>query len=184
MEIKGLKPKKNSKFEQGYYKPIYVEKYIGNPNSIIYRSSFEKKMFMMLDMDKDVIKWNSECIKIKYFYPVDKKFHYYYPDVLFVKNINGKEVTIIAEIKAKTFFTCPKKPPQNATKKQKIRYLKQKSIYIKNVFKKKYLDEYCQKMGYYSKVYTDDFFKKIDEESLMKQYSSLMNLKNSQGISL
>ena len=41
-DIKNLKPK-YCKFKQGYYTPLYPEKYKTNKNQIIWRSSWELK---------------------------------------------------------------------------------------------------------------------------------------------
>ena len=93
--IKNLKPKRDSKFLEGYFRPKFPEKYVGNTSQIIFRSSYEKMMFIILDLDPKVIKWNSEGIRVKYYYPVDKKWHSYYPDVYFEKKDGDKIIKAI-----------------------------------------------------------------------------------------
>ena len=65
MSIKNVKPTKNSGFNQGYFNPVYPEKYAGKP-PIIYRSSWELKFMKMCDNREDIVKWSSEPVEIKY----------------------------------------------------------------------------------------------------------------------
>lgn len=73
-------PNKADKYNQGFYKLNYPEKYIGNPNEpIIYRSGWEYKFMVYCDMNEKIKRWGSETFKINY---VDYKGHsrYYMPD--------------------------------------------------------------------------------------------------------
>ena len=47
-------------YHKGFFKPLYPEKYMGNPKSIIYRSHWEFVFLRKLDSDPDVIKYASE----------------------------------------------------------------------------------------------------------------------------
>ena len=78
MSIKNVRPTKNSGFNQGYYNPVYPEKYAGNP-PIIYRSSWELKFMKMCDNREDIVLWSSEPVEIKYWRSRDKKEHSYFP---------------------------------------------------------------------------------------------------------
>ena len=62
-EIKQLK---NTNYTTGQYIPNNPEKYTGDINNIIYRSSYELKAFEMIEEDKNIISWESETIKIPY----------------------------------------------------------------------------------------------------------------------
>ena len=66
--IKDLKPKKGGQYKQGYYEPIYPQKYKTNSKQIIYRSSWEFKLCKWFDLTPEVIEWASEPVSIKYFY--------------------------------------------------------------------------------------------------------------------
>lgn len=173
MSIKALKPKRDSHFLQGYFKPKNRDKYIGNPDTIIFRSSYEKILFIILDMDDNVARWNSEGIKIKYFYPVDKKFHTYYPDVYVEKkNAEGKIVKILGEVKAIKFITAPKKPTHTATLKQKKAYLKEMAGFVKNMCKKGAAEKWCKERNFIYHFYTDAFFRKFSLTQLEQLHSS------------
>lgn len=56
------------------------EKYLGNPNLIYYRSSWEYAFLQFLEESPVVTAFNSEEVCVSYFYPVDKKWHRYYID--------------------------------------------------------------------------------------------------------
>ena len=72
------------------YKPKNVEKYIGNPNNIICRSLWERRVCRYLDENVNVQKWGSEEIIIPYYSPVDRKNHKYFPDfIVKMKNEDG-----------------------------------------------------------------------------------------------
>ena len=72
--------KSNSNFKQGYYQPEKPEKYVGNRNSIFFRSSWELKLMIYFDKNEKVNRWSSEPFSIDYFYPIDKKIHRYFID--------------------------------------------------------------------------------------------------------
>ena len=57
------------------YKPSNPEKYVGDPNNIICRSSWERKFCHWADLNPDIVKWVSEEVAIPYLSPVDNKVH-------------------------------------------------------------------------------------------------------------
>ena len=96
------------------YKPENPIKYIGNPNNIICRSLWERRMCKYLDRNKNVIKWASEELSIPYRSPIDKKLHKYYPDFIAEIKENGNSVqTYLIEVK-------PDKQTKPPIKKKKI----------------------------------------------------------------
>lgn len=97
--------------------PKNPEKYAGDVNNIISRSSWETRLFNFLDENPSVIYYNSEDTKIKYFSPVDNKFHNYHPDVLARMRLkDGSEKTFMIEVKPHS--QCF--PPTTKNKKQFI----------------------------------------------------------------
>ena len=73
------------------YKPSNPEKYKGNYNNIICRSSWERKFCRWCDLNENVISWGSEEFFIPYVSPIDNKVHRYYPDfIIQVKESNEK----------------------------------------------------------------------------------------------
>jgi hypothetical protein len=76
------------------------QKYLGNPGNIIFRSSWELKLFQWLDRTPAVMQWASEEFSIPYLSPVDNAVHQYYPDALVIyKDKFGNLKKEIVEIK-------------------------------------------------------------------------------------
>ena len=70
-----------AKFKQGSYTVINKSKYIGNVSSVYYRSSWEQRVFLYMDISPNILKWSSEEISIPYIKPTDNKPHRYFPDL-------------------------------------------------------------------------------------------------------
>lgn len=113
---------------KGRYTPKFPEKYVGDVNKIIYRSSWERKFMEWCDFNGAVKAWNSEDIKIPYISPVDGKTHRYHVD-FWIKMINkkGEEEQVLIEIKphAQRF------PPKKGNKRQG-RYIAECKTYAVN----------------------------------------------------
>ena len=89
-----------AKYHQGKYKVRNPEKYLGNPNEVIYRSSWEAKFMHWLDENKQVIKWSSETTIVPYFSPIDNKYHRYFVDFkMQILDNSGKIKNYLVEIK-------------------------------------------------------------------------------------
>ena len=100
------------------YTPTNPTKYIGDINSIICRSLWERKFCKYLDENLNVIRWSFESIKIPYISPVDKKIHMYLPDfIVEAKTKDGLVETLLIEIKPKK---QTKVPEINKKKKKTI----------------------------------------------------------------
>lgn len=67
---------------KGRYIPKNPQKYMGNPNNIIFRSSWELLALKFFDTSTSVIRYASEEFGLQYLSPVDGKVHTYYPDFL------------------------------------------------------------------------------------------------------
>tara|TARA_B110000259_G_scaffold89701_1_gene104243 strand:- start:29 stop:274 length:246 start_codon:yes stop_codon:yes gene_type:complete len=67
---------------KGLYRPINPNKYVGDVNKIVYRSLLEKKFMLQIDNNPDVTYWASEELAIRYYNPVTKKYHRYFPDFI------------------------------------------------------------------------------------------------------
>ena len=76
------------------------KKYVGDVNRIVYRSLLERKFMLYCDRNPDITYWASEELAIRYYNPVDKKYHRYYPDFI-VRTIKGDKILI--EIKHHLF---------------------------------------------------------------------------------
>ena len=103
--IKNLKPRKRSRYKQGYYPIHESKKYVGK-GKVIYRSDQERQFCDYCERSTLVKAWDSECVEIKYFDHKTEKYHRYYPDFL-VKMKDG--LTILVEVKPSSHI----KKPQN-----------------------------------------------------------------------
>ena len=73
------------------YRPSNPQKYKGNPNNIVCRSSWERKFCSWCDKNDSIIEWASEEFFIPYVSPVDNRVHRYFPDFFIeVKKTNGR----------------------------------------------------------------------------------------------
>ena len=122
------------------YKPSNPQKYKGNPDNIICRSSWERKFCRWCDLNESIVSWASEEFSIPYVSPVDNRIHRYYPDYLIkVKEKDGMIRTYVVEVK-------PKKqtiPPQKKSRVTKS-YLYECRTYAVNQAKWKAADEFCK----------------------------------------
>ena len=87
-------------YKQGKYVLRNPEKYIGDKNGIVYRSSWELRVLKWLDENPKVKKFSSEEIIIPYYSPVDKKMHRYFPDFYVeVESRSGDIKKYLVEVK-------------------------------------------------------------------------------------
>ena len=89
-------------YKQGFFKPKFPKKYIGDPTNIVYRSGWEKRVMQSLDENLNVVRWASEEIIIRYISPIDNRQHRYFPDFI-VKAVtrDGNIKTMMLEVKPK-----------------------------------------------------------------------------------
>lgn len=80
-----------SGIKKGRYRPRHPEKYVGDINKIIYRSSWEESCMTFLDNNTRVIQWGSEIIAIPYRKPTTGRIHKYYPD-FWVKYLDENDI--------------------------------------------------------------------------------------------
>ena len=136
----------------GRFKPKNPQKYVGDTNNIIYRSSWECRVMDWLDRNDDILSWGSEEIAISYISPIDGRPHRYYPDfVVKFKDKDDKHKIMILEVKPKYQTQQPKKP-QRVTKK----YIQDVMDWGKNQAKWKVASEYCMDRGWEFKLITED----------------------------
>ena len=124
-----------AKSYKGLYKPTHPKKYVGDPKKIVYRSLLERRFMRYCDLNQDILYWASEELPIRYFNPIDKKFHRYFPDFV-VKTSKQKKYMI--EVKPSRQIGKPK-PPKKKTKS----YMRESFEYIKNQAKCQAAKSYC-----------------------------------------
>ena len=134
---------------KGHYKIKHPEKYEGDPNTVVYRSLWERYTFKWCDHNPDIKSWSSEEVVIPYLYEVDKKYHRYFVDLKITFN-DGK--TILVEIKPHA-QTAPPKKPSRRTK----RYINEGYTYIKNRNKWDAAAEFCENRGWHFEIWTEKY---------------------------
>lgn len=136
---------------KGKYRPSNKSKYKGDPNSIIYRSLWERKFMVYCDTNSDIIEWGSEEIIIPYVSPIDGKRHRYFPD-FYIKTVNGDKYLI--EIKPKR-YTKPPKKSSRATK----RFIYESHEWGRNQAKWEAAKHICDRNGWTFLILTEDHLK-------------------------
>jgi hypothetical protein len=134
------------------YKPSYPNKYKGNPDNIICRSSWERRFCHWCDLNESILEWGSEEFWIPYVSPVDNRVHRYFPDfIIKVKESNGQIKTYVIEVK-------PKKQTKAPVKKTKVTksYLHECTTYAVNQAKWKAAKEFCDDRMIEFKIITED----------------------------
>lgn len=133
-----------ARYHQGKFKPKYPEKYVGDVENIVYRSSWEVKAMMWLDQNSSILKWGSEELMIGYISPLDNRPHRYFPDFVMQYKTNSGEVAhAVIEVKPNAQCKMPKVP-----KKQTKRYLNEVTTYAVNQAKWAAATEWCNKKGW------------------------------------
>ena len=124
-----------AKFHKGKYVLKNPDKYLGNKDNIVYRSSWEKMVMINLDTNPNVWKWTSEETVIPYISPIDNRPHKYYMDfTVFYKDKDGKVFTTMIEVKP---FAQTQEPVLTKGKR-KSTYAKELKTYMINQAKWKH----------------------------------------------
>jgi len=149
VNIKKVKP--NGKTKSGKYLPINMEKYIGDGNDIIYRSSWEKRFCSYCDLNPNIVKWSSEPVIIPYFSPIDQKMHEYNVDFYIkVKKEDNTFQDWFVEIKPENQYGKENKPviSGNITEKKVKQYNEKLKVWITNMAKFEAATRYAEARGY------------------------------------
>ena len=102
---------------KGLYRPVNVEKYLGDPSKVRFLSSWELRFMDFCDKNPNVLKWGSEEFKIPYMNPIKKKVCNYFPDfIVKYKNAAGEIQTVVIEIKPSS------QDPNRVSKKKPTTY--------------------------------------------------------------
>ena len=130
---------------KGRFKPQNPKKYKGDPNNVIYRSSWELRVMKYLDNQPKVEWWASEEMFVRYRSPIDERVHRYYPDFV----VKTKEKTFMLEVKP---FHQTQKPKQ---KRKTKKFLQEAATYAVNQQKWRAADIFCQEHGWLFKIVTE-----------------------------
>lgn len=134
---------------KGWFKPRNPQKYNGDPNNIVYRSSWELRVMKYFDENPNVIWWASEELPIPYKSPIDQKVHRYFPDFIAKVKQAGKEATLVIEVK-------PLKQTQKPVQKRRTKkFLQEAMTYAINQEKWRAADLFCKEHGWQFKIITE-----------------------------
>lgn len=158
MDIKNLKPNKNSITKQGYFNISESTKYNGKNKKVIYRSSWEYRFCVWCEQNTNIEKWCSESVQIKYLCPVNNTIRNYYPD-FWVKFTNGE--TWIVEVKPQKDYKLVPVLPKRKTKKALLNYHNLKNTIRVNIAKFKSAITFANNNGWKFFIADENwFFKK------------------------
>ena len=127
--------------------PIQRNMLVIDVKQIVYRSLLERRFMRYCDLNEDILYWASEELPVRYYNPIDKKYHRYFPDFV-VKTVNNDKYMI--EIKPSRQIVKPK-PPKKKTKS----YMRESFEYIKNQPKWQTKKSYCDDNGMQFKIITE-----------------------------
>lgn len=129
----------------GRFRPKNPQKYRGDVNGIIYRSSLELRVMRRLDSNENVLWWGSEEVIVHYYDPVKKRIRRYFPDfVVCRKDPNYGQVTMMIEVK-------PLKetmPPVHKKGKRRSRVISEELTWATNCAKWRAAEDFCKKQGW------------------------------------
>ncbi|MDD5649186.1 MAG: hypothetical protein PHF86_02030 [Candidatus Nanoarchaeia archaeon] len=163
-----------SQTHQGYANIKNISKYIGNPNLIIYRSSWEFSFIKWCDASPSILKWSSEPIKIPYYDRVSKLdeckrlgLDPNQPKNWVIKNYNidfWVEVKMsnsniekwFIEIKPKNKLSRPIPPKPGAPLKEQKSFTIKAKEYLINEAKFAAVNEWAKKAGGKFYIFTED----------------------------
>lgn len=125
-----------------HYRVRNPEKYIGDVNNVIVRSSWERKFCIWADMNRNVLKWASEETVVPYISPVDNRPHRYFVDFMIqVRNKFGEMKTYAIEIKPSSQTLPP------TGKRNTKRLLEEHATYAVNQAKWEAADAFFKRKG-------------------------------------
>lgn len=138
----------------GKFKPKNPDKYVGDVNNIIWRSTWECKYASYLDKNPNVLSWSSEQIVIPYKDPLDGRRRRYFVDFwMKVKTSDGSIKEFLVEIK-------PKKQTMEPEKKSRVtkKYVNEIYTFAVNTAKWKAAREFCKHKNWTFQLLTEDDF--------------------------
>lgn len=122
------------------YRPSNPQKYVGDVNNIICRSSWERRFCVWCDSNENILEWGSEEFWIPYRSPVDNRVHKYFPDFFIkVRERDGSIKKYVIEVKPHKQTQQPNPKPKRKTKS----WLYEVKTYAVNQAKWKAASEFC-----------------------------------------
>ena len=144
---------RDGKYNQGYFRPQNPQKYIGDPNNIVYRSGWELKFMKWCDRNENILEYGSEEFFIPYFDPTTNRVRRYFPDfIIKVREQSGEVKKYVIEIKPKRQTI----PPVQTSKKRTRTFINEVKTYAVNEAKWKAAREFCADRMIEFRIITED----------------------------
>lgn len=139
-------------WKQGKYTVLNPDKYLGDPDNVVFRSSWEEEAFRILDTNPNIIGWASEEIAIPYAKPLPNGEYMrsnYFPDLFIVKRErDGKITRQLIEIK-------PHKQTKPSRARKPTVKLQEQYEYMVNQHKWAAAEQWCKQYGIIFSVVTE-----------------------------
>jgi hypothetical protein len=165
---------KKGKTHEGFYVVRNKEKYSGDPNLVIYRSSWEYSFCKWCDYSPSILTWSSEPIQVPYYDKISKLKeckklglnpnnphnwvikHYNTDFWVEVRKADGTIEKWFIEIKPKSKMTKPDPIGENAPLRLQKKYNREAKEFIINEAKFEAMGEYARRTGSKFYVFTED----------------------------
>jgi len=148
------RPTSGGRWAEGQFQPKNPEKYLGDPNQIFFRSSWEQEAFKFCDNNPYIIKWASEEIAIPYRKPspttgmlVDS---IYLPDLFVV--ISDE----MGEIRRELIEIKPKKQTQKSRARKPLQRANEEYTLMVNRLKWEAAEHWCKQRNIRFRLLTED----------------------------
>jgi len=163
---------------QDYYKVRHKEKYVGDPNLVIYRSSWEYSFCKWCDFTPSILRWTSEPVQIPYYDKVSKLeeckkmgLDPNNPKNWIQKKYNTdfwleirKDEDVIekwfVEVKPKQKLLKPTPPPKDAPLREQKRFNKMAKEYLLNEAKFEAMNTWAKRNGAKFYIFTEEQLQK------------------------
>jgi hypothetical protein len=165
------------KYHQGKISIVsekYKQKYIGDLDNIIYRSSWEKDFIVYLFRNNNVINLSSEEIIIPYFNPVKNRMAKYYMDFWFrFRDKDNKIRMALVEVKPYYQTQNPKMTYTKTGRARKKRYSEEVLTYNINRAKWKAAYQFCIKNNMKFYILTEQINRNSNSSYTVWSYEEL-----------
>ena len=167
------RPNGVGKFKGGNYLPKNRDKFykLNKEGGVYYRSSYEQKVLIFLDLNEDITLVAVEHLAIpyvlkkvdKYNSLISESSHQYFVDFYYeLKMQDGSTKRVALEVKPKQQTVPPSfKETSKMSKKQLESYKWAIDEWNKNMSKWTYAIEYCKQKGIFFKIITEDEIKRL-----------------------
>ncbi len=145
------------KYHKSVYNPKNPQKYLGDVDKIVCRSSWERAFCKFLDYNSNVDKWASEELSIPYVSPKDGRVHRYFPD-FYLKMLNSSRSII--EIKPNNETKKPNPPKRQSPKKRK-KFMNESITFSVNQAKWIHASKWCKTRNIEFLVYTENHLRRL-----------------------